>query len=102
MRVIYSVFHAITIGLRSDNRFDHGCLISSTHWRVEGTSSLLAPHSLTIYAGADITSRIVVAAFVPVDNLGDWKMPKNAGPCFSPISIESSTGVVRIEDITFK
>jgi len=69
------------------------CKSPKNHWRVEGTSSLKAPHNLTIYKGDKITSpENVIVAFVPVDNLGDWRMPKNAGDCLSPISIESSTG----------
>jgi len=69
------------------------CRGGRNKWRVEGTSNLLTPHSVTVYAGP-ITDGIVIATFVEVDNLGDWKIPKNSGPCVSAITIESSEGAV--------
>jgi len=69
------------------------CRGGKNEWRVEGTSSLLTPHSVTIYEGST-AGGTVIAANVPVDNIGDWRMPKDSGPCVSVISIGSSEGGV--------
>ena len=70
------------------------CRAGKDEWRVEGASTLLSAHSLTVYGGSTVGGTII-AANVPVDNLGTWRIPRNSGSCaFSTISIESSQGAV--------
>jgi len=69
------------------------CRAGKNEWRVDGTSSILTPHSVTVYAGATVGGTVLVSN-IPVDNLGAWRMSKNntSAGCVSTISIESSLG----------
>ena len=69
------------------------CRDRKNEWRVDGTSSILTPHSVTVYAG-DTVGGPVLASGLPVDNLGTWRMSKNntSAACADVISIESSLG----------
>jgi len=66
-------------------------------WRVDGTSSILALHTVTIYAGESVGvegNRPRVIAIATVDNLGSWRVTKRttSEDCANSISIESSEG----------
>ena len=66
------------------------CKADKNEWRVDGTSSILTPHSVTVYR-ADGS---VLTANIPVDNLGEWRISKSntSAACASPITIKSSLG----------
>jgi len=69
------------------------CKSGKNEWRVDGTSSITTPHSVTVYAGSTVGGTVLVAG-LPVDNLGAWRMSKNntSAGCVNFISIESSLG----------
>jgi hypothetical protein len=68
------------------------CRAGKNEWRVDGTSSILTPHSVTVYAGT--TTGGTVIGVYPVDNFGVWRMNKNntSAACFNFISVESDLG----------
>jgi hypothetical protein len=71
------------------------CRAGKNEWRVDGASTLLSAHSVTVYGGSTVVGGAIIAANVQVDNLGTWSIPRNSGSCaFSTISIESSQGAV--------
>lgn len=69
------------------------CKADKNEWRVDGRSSILTPHSVTVYEGPTVGGTVIVAN-IPVDDLGSWRVSKNntSAACVSTISIESSLG----------
>ena len=69
------------------------CRAGKNEWRVDGTSSVLTPHSVTVYAATTVGGGPVLGTY-SVDNLGDWRVSKNNtnSGCAPFISIESSLG----------
>jgi len=71
------------------------CKSDKEEWRVDGTSSNLTPHFVSIYAGNTVAGGTLIASNLQVDNLGAWRMSKNntsGVACTSPISVLSSFG----------
>jgi len=69
------------------------CRTGKNEWRVDGASTVLTPHSVTVYAGSTVAGGTVIASNVLVDNLGAWSA-RATGACVSTVSIESSGGAV--------
>ena len=71
------------------------CRAGKNEWRVDGSSTVLTPHSVTVYAGSTVAGGTIIASNVLVDNLGAWSArSKEGAPCVSTVSIESSGGAV--------
>jgi len=70
------------------------CRTRKDEWRVDGTSSILTPHSVSVFAGSTVAGGTLIAANLAVDNFGEWKMSKKnvSAACVPIISIESSLG----------
>lgn len=68
------------------------CRAGKNEWRVDGTSSILAVHTVTVHEGATLGGAVIGS--YAVDNLGSWRMSKNntSNRCVSFISIESNLG----------
>ena len=71
------------------------CRAGKDEWRVEGASTILTPHSVTVYAGSTVAGGTIIASNELVDNLGAWSARSKGGvPCVSTVSIVSSGGAV--------
>jgi len=77
------------------------CKAGKNEWRVDGTSSILTPHSVTVYEGQTVGGGRIIAT-TAVDNLGTWRLSKNntsaacasiAGPHFLPGTSSNSNSV---------
>lgn len=84
----------VTINPNPDNLsvLRASCRTDKNEWRVDGTSSILAIHSVTVHDGATLGGPVI--GTYQVDSLGDWRMSKNntSSSCVGFISIESSLG----------